>query len=208
MWDWTAFSGGFFGSILGIILLILGFMAVDEWLKRKHPESASEPPTLPSIPIRNRPTEDLLEYHIEQYIVQHFQSLFPGWMLFSGTPVLQTSGVRVRTEAGEIDFLCLDEQQNLVIIELKRGKAPDTIVTQLDRYMAWVRTHIATEEQTVRGMILARSLDKRLHWILATRTDISVCLYQWHLMIAQEAINHSGDAIEHIQESERVQETV
>ena len=64
------------------------------------------------------------------------------WSFFFGAlvgtsnsnPNHKRTGIRYRTDAGEIDILCLDVKNNFVVIELKRNKAPDRVVAQVDRY--------------------------------------------------------------------------
>jgi hypothetical protein len=57
-----------------------------------------------------------------------------------------------------IDLLCLDRNQNLVVIELKVSRAYDRVVGQLLFYMAWIKKHRAEANQTVRGIIVANKI--------------------------------------------------
>lgn len=62
--------------------------------------------------------------------------LFPAWVIYttesSGVDDSKPSGIRYRTPAGEIDLRCTDEEDDLIVIELKRNRAPDKVVSQLD----------------------------------------------------------------------------
>ena len=62
-----------------------------------------------------------------------------------------------------MDFLCLDEKNNLVVIELKR-KGTDETLAQLCRYMGWVKENLARDQQKVLGLIVAETKDLRLEY--------------------------------------------
>ncbi len=87
--------------------------------------------------------DDILESHLEQHIVQNFDTLFPGWSIYvlsvnteNSNSGARRTGVRYRTEAMKIDILCIDEKDNFVVIGLKRNKVPDKALAQTDRYIA------------------------------------------------------------------------
>ena len=63
---------------------------------------------------------------------------------------------------GRIDLLVEDlDTQELLVIELKRGKSTDEVVGQLCRYLGWVQANLAKNDQKVRGIICVhRSLEK------------------------------------------------
>ena len=181
----TGFAGAFFGALSSILLIIGGFIVWDYWTQCKdNTRKAAVPP----------PAEVILEKQLEQYLITHFERLFPGWRIF-GAPLPQQEenpaseptsskrapGIRYRTKAGEIDLLCYDPKGNLVVIELKRDKAPDRVVAQVDRYIAWVKTNVAQPGQKVWGLIIARRMDARLFHILKRRRDIRIWTYQWRL---------------------------
>ena len=67
------------------------------------------------------------------------------------------------TDAGIIDLLCRDKDDNYVVIELKRDNASDKVVGQIQRYMAWVEENLADKE-SVRGIIVAQGHDRKLEY--------------------------------------------
>jgi hypothetical protein len=69
------------------------------------------------------------------------------------------------TDAGIIDILCLDKNDNYVVIELKKDKASDKVVGQIQRYMAWVEEGLADRER-VRGIIVAQDYDMKLEYAI------------------------------------------
>jgi len=180
MW-WASFGGALAGTALSVLLLI-GIVVVWDYVAEHRAQRK------PGIE-RPRMFADILESHLEQYILERFQILFPGWQIYDeitestgdSEPERKPSGVRYRTKAGEIDILCLDRKGNFVVIELKRGKAPDRVVAQVDRYVAWVKEHLAQPGQRVTGLIIARSFGDRLNYALSRRRGISIWTYDWQL---------------------------
>ncbi len=120
-------------------------------------------------------------------MVSNFDHLFPGWAIYTTDPISinssRLSGIRYRTPAGEIDLLCTDEDNNLVVIELKRNRAPDTTVTQLDRYLAWVERNIAKPGQGVRGIIIARKHGDHVVHSASRKADIELWTYDLTLTL-------------------------
>lgn len=60
-----------------------------------------------------------------------------------------------------IDLLCKDERGDLVVVELKKVGANETI-GQLARYVTDVREHKSKQGQNVKGVILALDIDEQL----------------------------------------------
>ncbi len=182
--DWSAFWGAFIGAGT-IVFLIVGVIIVLVWFDERQRQAVPTPEPTGAVPETNRiPRQMLLERDAEAYIVEHFSSLFPDWRIYNPPdtpPERRPLGVRFRTDAAEIDILCLNEQNDYVVIELKRDRAPDRIVAQIDRAIAWVQIHLAEPGHRVRGVIIAQSLDRRLPYILARRPDITAFLFQWHM---------------------------
>jgi RecB family endonuclease NucS len=75
--------------------------------------------------------------------------------------------------------LPLDENDHFVIIELKKGKAPDKVVAQVDRYMTAVQQRLAKRDQEVRGIIIANRYDSHFRDILKQRNNIDFWQFEW-----------------------------
>jgi len=76
----------------------------------------------------------------------------------------------------KIDLICKNQKGDLVVVELKKYGANETI-GQLARYLTDVRENYAKSTQKVAGMILALHIDEQL--IKAARgVDFEVKLYQ------------------------------
>ncbi|MCF6287602.1 MAG: DUF91 domain-containing protein, partial [Candidatus Hydrogenedentes bacterium] len=63
-------------------------------------------------------------------------------------------------------------------VELKRGRASDSVVGQIQRYMGYVQSELAEEGQTVRGVIIALEADRRIEQALKVAPNIDFYRYQ------------------------------
>jgi hypothetical protein len=180
--SWPSFWGGLAGGAVGVIVLLGVVVALVELSGRREERRKEAERCLVA--------EDVLgsisESQLEQYLLDHFEELFPGWKIYDDTPQSMAdaeerrpSGIRYRTKAGEIDMLCIDRRGDLVVVELKAHKPPDRVVAQVDRYVAWVGGNLAQPGQRVRGLIIARRLGSRLSHALSRRRGIRVWTYSW-----------------------------
>lgn len=62
------------------------------------------------------------------------------------------------------------------------------MVAQVDRYIAWVEKNLAQPGQRVRGLIIAKSFDKRLKFTLIQRRNIDFWIYDYQLRFDKKAI--------------------
>ncbi len=87
-------------------------------------------------------------------------------------------GKQFPIERGRIDLLCIDVRDNsFVVVELKKGEAPDQALLQLLRYMSWVRQHLAGSRD-VRGIILTESADSALSQVVGEVPNVSIRYYK------------------------------
>ncbi len=85
--------------------------------------------------------------------------------------------------AGRIDVLCEDNEGNLVVIELKKGRSGDAVVGQILRYMGWLKEK---QKRSVRGIIILGEPDDSVHYAVAAAPDIEVKYYRVHFDITDE----------------------
>ena len=176
---WSSFIGGLVGAAVGTVALFGLVLAVD-WWERRQQEARKQHYTL----------EHIQERHLEEYIVNHFPSLFPGWQIvddpassLENAAEHRPAGIHYRTPAGEVDILCTDRKGALVVIELKRNRAPHAVVSQVSKYIAWVRHNLARPGQRVKGLVIAGSFDTHLSCAVAGRRDVQIWTYAWQLKL-------------------------
>ena len=65
-----------------------------------------------------------------------------------------------------------------LVVELKKGRASDAVMGQIQRYMGYALQELAASGQSVRGVIIAMEDDLRLRRALAVATNIEFFRYQ------------------------------
>ena len=63
-----------------------------------------------------------------------------------------------------------------VVFELKLDRGPDAAIGQIARYMGWVKHNLAGE-RSVRGVIVARTLDEKLRYAASVIPNITLFEY-------------------------------
>lgn len=91
---------------------------------------------------------------------------------------LQLKEKEYSTDIGRIDLLCVDRDGNFVVVETKKGKESDKVVGQISRYMGWVKTKIAQENQHVRGIIITNEPDEQLNYAVAAHDNVKLKYYK------------------------------
>jgi hypothetical protein len=98
-----------------------------------------------------------LERDLQHALRANISQLEPGLTIIDG-------GNEKSTEAGKIDITARDEKGNIVVIELKAGKANPEVIAQTLSYMGSITK---VEEKPVRGILVAGDFHKKV--ILASR---------------------------------------
>ncbi len=100
-----------------------------------------------------------LERDLHEYILHNLDFLEEGLQPYEGR-----TGSEYSTDAGRIDILAVDRNDDLVVIEIKTGMVRDKVMGQIMRYVGYVKEHIAEETQDVRAIIVAEDFDKNLKY--------------------------------------------
>jgi len=118
-----------------------------------------------------------LEKHLEDFLVANWSS----------TPLGKTHdiyqeddnfGQQFPTDTGSIDILAISkDKQEVLVVELKKGRASDSVVGQIQRYMGYVAEEVADEHQRVRGVIVALEDDLRIKRALKVAPNIEFYQY-------------------------------
>lgn len=75
-----------------------------------------------------------------------------------------------------------EDTEDFVVIELKIGKAGDSAIGQILRYMGYVKENLA-KDKNVKGMILAEDLDDKAKYALKITPTIQFKKYRLNFQI-------------------------
>lgn len=80
-----------------------------------------------------------------------------------------------KTDAGFIDILCKDKNNDYVIIETKAGKAKDAALGQILGYIGALKASGVTEN--IRGILVASDFDSRIFYATKALANITLTKY-------------------------------
>ena len=121
----------------------------------------------------------LLEKHLEDFIVTNWSKTIIGKQYDIYEKNGWIVGQQYRTPIGPIDILGLKkDKSDFLVLELKRDRASDEAVGQIMRYMGWIKEHLCSETQSVKGCIIASTADKNLAYALKGTPDIRFLKYE------------------------------
>jgi restriction system protein len=142
--------------------------------------AGASPPTIVSTdPTVEDPAAFALERHLEDFLVQNWAQTELGKEYDIFEEEGEKVGQQYETDTGPIDVLAIrKDKKELLVLELKKGRASDVVVGQLLRYMGYALQELAEQGQTVRGVIIALEDDPRLRRALAATSNIAFYRYQ------------------------------
>lgn len=119
-----------------------------------------------------------MEQLLEDFLEKNLDHLEKGLKLYhddNGIPGRQYS-----TDIGIIDLLCIDKDNNFVILEIKKGKGSDKVIGQITRYMGWIKENLA-RSKVVRGIVIVHEIDKKLDYSASILRNVEVRYYKINL---------------------------
>jgi restriction system protein len=155
------------------VVAVTGHAAeIESLLTGAVPELVAADPTVEDVSVF------ALEKHLEDFLVANWASTELG----KGYRIYEVDGERVGqqfpTDTGPIDILAISHDgTELLVVELKRGRASDSVVGQIQRYMGYVAQDLAEPSQRVRGVIVALEDDLRVRRALAVAPNIDFYRY-------------------------------
>ncbi|MDQ0118455.1 restriction system protein [Pseudarthrobacter defluvii] len=96
----------------------------------------------------------------------------------------QPAGRQYPSDTGPMDILAISKDRTrLLVVELKRGRASDAVVGQIQRYMGFVHNELLEPGQSVEGVIIAQEDDLRIQRALSVTRNIRFMKYrvEFHL---------------------------
>lgn len=120
-----------------------------------------------------------LEKHLEDFLVVNWAQTELGKTHDIFTEEGETVGQQYQSDTGPIDILAVSkDKKELLVIELKKGKASDNVVGQIQRYMGFVKDVLTEEGQSVRGIIIALEDDLKIRRALSVAQNIEFYRYE------------------------------
>jgi restriction system protein len=144
----------------------------------------------PRISVDDTEVEDVLEFafesHLEDFIVENWNSTVFGkdYDIYKENG---EKGTQISVSGGRLDILAVKKDQSeLLVVELKRGRASDPVVGQMLRYISMVEDELAVEGQTVRGVIIALSDDANIRAALRYQKNVEFMRYEIKFNLIQD----------------------
>jgi restriction system protein len=120
-----------------------------------------------------------MEKHLEDFLVQNWAQTELGELYDIYQEDGEMVGQQYLTDTGPMDILAIKKDKSeLLVVELKKGRASDAVVGQVLRYMGYAAQELAEPNQKVRGAIIALEDDKRIRRALAVAPNIDFFRYQ------------------------------
>jgi restriction system protein len=137
---------------------------------------------LPNL-IKDEAIEDYAVFALEKYLEDFLVSNWQNTVLGKTYDIYSEDGEKVGqqypTDTGPIDILAISKDKNeLLIVELKKGRASDSVVGQIQRYMGYVKDELAEPGQNVKGVIIALEDDLRIKRALSVTQNIDFFRYE------------------------------
>lgn len=125
------------------------------------------------------PSTFALEKHLEDFLVQNWAQTDLGKEYDIFEEDGEKVGQQYPTDTGPMDILAIrKDKSELLVVELKKGRASDVVVGQTMRYMGYATQELAEPSQKVRGVIIALEDDQRIRRALAAAQNIDFYRYQ------------------------------
>ncbi len=134
------------------------------------------------------PSVFALEKHLEDFLVRNWKSTELGKAYDIYEEDGEMSGQQYPSDTGPIDILAISkDKKTLLVVELKKGRASDVVVGQIQRYMGYVKEELAEPSQAVRGVIIAFEDDVRIQRALSVALNIEFYTYKIQFKLEKEA---------------------
>jgi restriction system protein len=125
------------------------------------------------------PSVFALEQHLEEFLVHNWNQTELGKKYDIYEEDGELAGRQYPSDTGPIDILAISkDKKELMVVELKKGRASDTVVGQIQRYMGYVMEELAEDGQIVKGVIIALEDDLRIKRALKVAHNIDFYRYK------------------------------
>lgn len=120
-----------------------------------------------------------MEKHLEDFIIENWGSLDLVKNYDRCEEEVDGKRKQFRTDTGAIDIFAVSkDKSHFLVIELKKGRASDKVVGQIQRYMGYIKAEIADPNQEVKGLIVALEDDLSLQRAISINPSIEFRRYE------------------------------
>ena len=124
------------------------------------------------------PTVFALEKHLEDFLVANWEQT-PLGRKYDIYQDEENFGQQFPTDTGPIDILAISkDEKEVLVVELKKGRASDSVVGQIQRYMGYIKNEFLEEGQIVKGAIIALEDSLKIKRALSVASDIDFYRYK------------------------------
>jgi len=125
------------------------------------------------------PSVFALEKHLEDFLVKNWSRTLLGKNYNIYEVDGELVGQQFPSDTGYIDILAISKDgKEILVIELKKGRASDVVVGQVQRYMGYIKEELLENGQIVKGAIIALEDDIRIKRALSVVNNIEFYKYE------------------------------
>ena len=125
------------------------------------------------------PSVFALEKHLEDFLVKNWSNTELGKKYNIYEEDGELVGQQYLSDTGPIDILALSkDNKEILVVELKKGRASDSEIGQIQRYMGYVKDELCEDNQTVRGIIIALDDGLKIRRALSVAQNIDFYRYK------------------------------
>jgi restriction system protein len=123
-------------------------------------------------------TQFAMEKYLEEFLIDNWVQTELGKEFDIYSENGEQVGRQFPTDTGPMDIFAISKDKTkLLVVELKRGRASDGVVGQVQRYMGYVVEMLAESNQEVHGVIIALEDDLKIQRALKVTRNIEFYRY-------------------------------
>jgi restriction system protein len=123
-------------------------------------------------------TQFAMEKYLEEFLIHNWKQTELGEEFDIYEEDGEQVGRQYQTDTGPMDILAISkDKKKLLVVELKKGRASDSVVGQVQRYMGYVQEELAEVGQEVHGAIIALEDDLKIRRALKVTRNIEFFRY-------------------------------
>jgi restriction system protein len=123
-------------------------------------------------------TQFAMEKYLEEFLIDNWGHTDLGREFDIYSENGEQVGRQFQTDTGPMDILAISkDKKKILVVELKKGRASDSVVGQVQRYMGYVLELLAEPNQEVHGVIIALEDDLKIQRALKVTRNIEFYRY-------------------------------